>query len=385
MFAKSGAQYVVLTSKHHEGFCNFDSKSIPSTWNWNSMDVGPRKDLVGDLAQAVRKVSSPHTNQTLKFGLYHSLYEWFNPMWLQDRHNNYTTQNFVNLKTMPELYHLVEAYKPEVIWSDGDWDASPEYWKAKEFLAWLATNSSVKDTVVWNDRWGRGSRCKHGAFWTCTDRYRPNSTVTHKWENCMTLDKGSWGWNRQAPYSHYLTTKELIDEVVSTVSKNGNTLINVGPTADGTISPIFIDRLLGLGDWLKVNGQAVYGSRIWSVCDQDLNNDVYYTRDDEVLYGFLTQWPSDNEVPLVCPDISENTRAFILGLKDGKQYDLNLTVSRHLHTRAARSTNRKSNTTQPSVTIELPNLNPDEVPCDHVWVIAMTAIRNLDENTISKE
>ena len=326
MFAKSGAQYVVLTSKHHEGFCNFDSKSIPSTWNWNSIDVGPRRDLVGDLSQAVRKVSSPHTKKPLKFGLYHSLFEWFNPMWLQDKHNNFTTQNFVDLKTMPELYHLVEAYKPEIIWSDGQWGASSEYWKAKEFLAWLATNSSVKDTVVWNDRWGSDALCKHGAFWTCADHYRPNSTVTHKWENCMTLDKGSWGWNRQATYSQYRSTKELIDEVVSTVSKNGNILINVGPAADGTISPIFIDRLLGLGDWLKVNGQAVYGSRIWSVCDQDLNNDVYYTRDDEVLYGFLTRWPSDNKVPLVCPQISENTRAFILGVKTGKQIDLNLKV-----------------------------------------------------------
>jgi alpha-L-fucosidase len=307
-------------------------------------------------------------------------------MWQQDVHNNFTTQAFVDLKTMPELYHLVEAYQPEVIWSDGDWDASSTYWKATEFLAWLATNSSVRDTVVWNDRWGQGVHCKHGAFWTCQDRYLPNSTISHKWENCMTLDKGSWGWNRKTQFSNYLTTKQLVDEVVATVARNGNILINVGPAADGTISPIFLDRLLGLGDWLKVNGEAVYGSQIWSVCDQDLNNDVYYTRDDQLLYAFLTRWPSDNKVPLMCPEVSENTRAFILGLQnDEKNIDVDVKVSRHSHTRVAKSSSG-ANLSQPSFTIDLPALNPDEIPCDHVWVIAMTAIKNLDEiTTISKQ
>ena len=170
---------------------------------------------------------------------------------------------------MPELFQLVEKYKPEVIWSDGATGGDSDYWRAKEFLAWLATNSSVKDTVVWNDRWGRDAGCKHGSFLTCQDRYLPNQTVLHKWENCLTLDKTSWGWNRRANYANYMTTKELVDQTVETVARNGNILINVGPAADGTISPMFVDRLLSLGSWLQVNGQAIYGSRYWKVCDQD--------------------------------------------------------------------------------------------------------------------
>jgi alpha-L-fucosidase len=177
IFAESGAQYVILTSKHHEGFCNWDSRNISLTWNWNAMDIGPRRDLLGDLAYALRKpsVRSNQTKLPLKFGVYHSLYEWYNPLYHSDKANNFTTQHFLD-KTMEELYHLVKTYKPEIIWSDGEWDAHSDYWKSKEFLAWLANDSPVKDTAVWNDRWGSDSLCKHGGFLTCTDRYEPDST-----------------------------------------------------------------------------------------------------------------------------------------------------------------------------------------------------------------
>ena len=89
---------VVLTSKHHEGFCLWPSAN---SWNWNSVSIGPKRDLVGDLANAIRK------NTNLTFGLYHSLFEWFNPLYLSDKSNNFATQDFVTEKTMPELYDLI--------------------------------------------------------------------------------------------------------------------------------------------------------------------------------------------------------------------------------------------------------------------------------------
>jgi alpha-L-fucosidase len=168
-FAKSGAQYVVLTSKHHEGFCNWNSQDVPTTWNWNVMDLGPKRDILGDLAVQVRKQVSPQTSQTMKFGIYHSLYEWFNPLYQLDRANNFTTQHFVDSKTLPELYDLVEKYAPEILWSDGDWEAPSQYWKALEFLHWYATNSSVASSGVWNDRWGHEILCQHGSFLTCAE------------------------------------------------------------------------------------------------------------------------------------------------------------------------------------------------------------------------
>ena len=252
-FAKAGAQYVVLTSKHHEGFCNWDSRSIGTTWNWNSMDVGPRRDLVGELAKAVRdpSIKSPQTDKPLKFGVYHSLFEWFNPMFLADQSTNYTKRNFVDTKTMPELYQLVEKYKPEVIWSDGS-PGDSDYWRAKDFLAWLATNSSVKDTVVWNDRWGTDTKCKHGAFLTCGDRYHPDKTMTRYWEKCLSVDRSSSGYNRNASLDDYLTVPDLIHELISTVALNGNFLLNIGPASDGRLPTIFLDRLRGMGEWLQV-------------------------------------------------------------------------------------------------------------------------------------
>ena len=74
-------------------------------------------------------------------------------------------------KVGPELMELITKYKPEVLWSDGDWEADPGYWGTLQFLAWLYSDSPVKDTVVTNDRWGVGVLCKHGDFYTCSDRW----------------------------------------------------------------------------------------------------------------------------------------------------------------------------------------------------------------------
>lgn len=100
LFYKSGARYVVLTSKHHEGYTLWPSKV---SWNWNAGDVGPKRDLVGDLAAAIRK-----KGEKVRFGLYHSLYEWYNPLYLADKAAKWTTNDFVKGKTMPELREVVE-------------------------------------------------------------------------------------------------------------------------------------------------------------------------------------------------------------------------------------------------------------------------------------
>jgi alpha-L-fucosidase len=211
------------------------------------MDVGPRRDILGDLSVAVKKAMSPHTQQPLKFGVYHSLYEWFNPMYLQDKRSNFTTQEFVDTKILPELFDLVTKYEPELIWSDGEWESDSTYWKAREFLDWYSTKSPVADTAVWNDRWGREVRCHHGSFVTCDDKYNPGTLQQRKFENAFTIDTTTWGYSRTSDYTDYMTVKELIHTLIEVVAFNGNVLINVGPAADGTIHPIFIDRLLGIG------------------------------------------------------------------------------------------------------------------------------------------
>ncbi|GBM85563.1 Alpha-L-fucosidase [Araneus ventricosus] len=233
--------------------------ATPETTNHRArnFDMVPIPVKVGDLAKAIRNKTNMH------FGVYHSMYEWFHPLYLLDQKNKYSTRYFVNTKTFPELIELVNNYQPEIIWSDGDWDAPDTYWKSKEFLAWLYNESPVKDVVAVNDRWGSGIPCKHGGYYTCADRYNPKALQTHKWENAMTLDKKSWGLRRNANLSDYLTIEELVATLAETVSCGGNLLINVGPTHDGQIIPIFEERLRQLGDWMKINGEAIYGTKPW--------------------------------------------------------------------------------------------------------------------------
>ncbi|XP_034418580.1 plasma alpha-L-fucosidase isoform X2 [Cyclopterus lumpus] len=267
IFASSGAKYIVLTTKHHEGFTLWGSNN---SWNWNAVDVGPKRDLVDEVSSALRA----HTD--LRLGLYHSLFEWFNPLFELDAANVFKTNYFPTAKTLPELHELVVKYKPEVLWSDGDGDAPDEYWNSTGFLAWLYNDSPVRDTVVTNDRWGFGSICKHGGYYTCDDRYQPGHLLDRKWENCMTIDTKSWGYRRNAPLSDYLTIQQLVATLVETVSCGGNLLMNIGPTHDGRISPIFEERLRQMGQWLKVNGESIYNTTAWRVQKEAVTPKVWW-------------------------------------------------------------------------------------------------------------
>jgi len=313
LVAASGAKYLVLTSKHHDGFTMWPSSR---TFGWNSMDVGPKRDVVGELAEAVRAQGS------VRFGLYHSLYEWYHPLYQQDKANNYTTRNFVEQKMGPELKELIEKYKPEVIWSDGDWDTTADYFDSLSFLSWLYSDSPVKDTIVANDRWGKGIPCHHGDFYTCFDRYNPGVLQPHKWENAMTIDKTSWGHRRNMQIEEVLTMDQLVKTLVETISCGGNLLMNVGPGSDGTIEPIFQERLRQMGGWLAVNGEAVYESRPWKVQNDTVNSSVWYTskvtqKEGVVVYGHVLGWPQGGKVVLGSSQPGDNTQVTILGYNGG--------------------------------------------------------------------
>ncbi|KAG7211448.1 hypothetical protein KM043_010732 [Ampulex compressa] len=306
VFKASGAKYIVLTSKHHEGYTMWPSAY---SFSWNAKDVGPNRDLVGELATAIRKTTD------LRFGLYHSLYEWYNPLFLADESNNFTTDHFISQKIYPELRELVETYKPEIVWSDGDASASDDYWKSKEFLAWLYNESPVRDTVVSNDRWGKNIACHHGGFYTCADRFNPGVLLPHKWENCMTIDRKSWGYRRNAVLSEYFTLPELVKELAETVSCGGNLLMNIGPTKDGIISPIFEERLRGMGAWLAVNGEAIYNTKPWKAQNDTLSSSTWYTqsKDGTKVYALVLDWPSGNTLYLGSLKMSPNSRMSLLG------------------------------------------------------------------------
>ncbi|KAI4817880.1 hypothetical protein KUCAC02_011253 [Chaenocephalus aceratus] len=304
IFKASGARYVVFTSKHHEGFTNWPSAV---SWNWNSMDVGPHRDLVGDLAAAVRK-------RSLHLGLYHSLYEWYNPLYLLDKASGFQSQKFVASKTLPELVDLVTTYKPDLIWSDGDWEAPDTYWNSTQFLAWLYNDSPVKDVVVTNDRWGKGCYCKHGGYYNCADRYTPGQLPDHKWEKCQSLDTRSWGYRRDMKLSEVMNLPSIVKDLVYVVAMGGNYLLNIGPMADGMIAPVFEERLRDLGAWLGINGEAIYATKPWRV--QMENSTVWYTVKHNTVHAIILHWPSKQILQLTAPRVTGATKVTLMDYPD---------------------------------------------------------------------
>jgi len=294
-----------LTSKHHEGFTNWRS---PQSWNWNSVDDGPHQDNVLLVGNAMRAVG-------LHFGLYFSLFEWFNPLYLADKATGGSSTVYVNTTMTPQLHDIVNTYLPEVIWSDGDWEMNDYYWGSRDFLAWLYNSSPVKDVVVTNDRWGAGDSCKHGGFWTCDDRYNPGHVLPHKWENCLTLDENSWGYRRNADVWNYMTIEDLLFQLASTVSCGGNMLLNAGPTSDGRIAPIMEERLLQIGSWLDINGPSIYYTMPWRVQNDTVASNVWYTaaKNGTAIYAIVLGYPAGGNLVLDAPIAGSGATVSILG------------------------------------------------------------------------
>jgi len=251
VFKKSGARYIVLTSKHHEGYCLWNSTEADRDWQrpWNAVTGTPHRDLLGDLTNAVRGAG-------LKMGYYYSLYEWFNPLWLQDK------KRFVTEHMFPQFKDLVTKYKPAIIFSDGEWELSDTAWKSTELLAWLFNESPVAKDVVVDDRWGNNTRGKNNGSTYTTSEYGSGMTADVVWEESRGIGH-SYGYNRNEQLGDYKSSHDLILMLVDIVSRGGNLLLDIGPTADGRIPVIMQQRLIDMGNWLNINGEAIYGTTPW--------------------------------------------------------------------------------------------------------------------------
>ena len=285
LFHDAGAGYVVLTSKHHEGFCLWDA---PDSEDWNAVEVGPKRDLIAPLAKAVR-------NQKMRFGLYYSLLEWDHGDKLPGNKYPNGSDAYVEEHVLPQMKDLVKKYQPSIIWPDGEWNKPPAYWQGPKFLAWYLKNSDKKDEIVWNDRWGKGSRGKHGGFYTTEYGKHGEEGGEHPWEESRGIG-GSYGYNSwyEDKDERYPSTQELLDVFVNIISRGGNFLLNVGPKADGTIIEVFQNRLRDIGRFLDANGAAVYGSRLPYKSEQSEN--IKFTRDkhNKNIFAFVKNKPGDS-------------------------------------------------------------------------------------------
>ena len=294
LFEKSGAKYVVLTAKHHDGFCLWPTSSGYSK-KWNSMEVGPKRDLVGELTKQVKA-------KGLKMGLYFSIIEWessatkrtesgyFLPDNIIEKYQ-IPEQDFVDKHLIPQLKDLVQTYEPSLIFSDGgEWDGTEEYFKTKEFLSWLYNESKVKDQVVVNDRFAKDMPGKHGDYYSSEYQDALNLNFDHPWEENRGIGD-SYGFNRAENIENYRTSKELIIELIDIVSRGGNLLLNVGPTADGRIPVIMQERLLDIGDWLKTNGEAIFNTKKYQAGNQQNDKQpIYFTVSNTNIFCFYSCW-----------------------------------------------------------------------------------------------
>ena len=306
LFKESGAKYVVLTSKHHEGFTLWPSAQ---SWNWNSVDVGPHRDLCGDLSTAVK-------NKALHMGFYYSLYEWYNPIYKSD------LQAYVNEHMIPQMKDLVTRYNPDILWTDGEWEKSSKEWKSEEFLSWLYNESPVKNNIVVNDRWGSDTRSRHGGIFTTEyglvgDKEGIENTVPHPWEECRGIGT-SFGFNRTETLSDYSSAKQLIKLLVSTVAAGGNLLLDIGPAADGTIPVIMQQRLMEIGKWLDTNGESIYSTRAFiktkkdEAINEETNKTIFFTQKDNLVYVICLGWPKSNIILKGFSHV-DNIKAVFLG------------------------------------------------------------------------
>lgn len=286
LFKKAGAKYAVLTSKHHDGYALWPS---PESAYYNSTVLGSGRDLCGEFTAAMKEAG-------LKSGFYYSLLEYANPLYPRNFIRNskirpYPIREWAARMNLPQMKELVENYRPDIVWPDGEWDFSDKDHLSEEFLAWLYNESSVKDSVVVNDRWGAGVRGKHGGHYTTEYVLDGGSKVglseMHPWEECRGIGR-SFGYNRFETAEDYMTREQCLETLVKIVSAGGNLLLNVGPTADGRIPAIMQDRLLAMGRWLETNGEAIYGSTRYcgaaEACDLPR---VYFTAKGTVVYAIV--------------------------------------------------------------------------------------------------
>lgn len=375
LFERAGVRYVVPTSKHHDGFALWPSAEASRTWGrpWNAVETGPRRDLMAELAEATRA-------RGMKFGFYYSLYEWFNPLWDKAR-----PVRFINEHMIPQFKDVVTRYKPALIFSDGEWDLHSSVWRSEELLAWLYNETDVRNEVIVNDRWGKDCRHRHGGYYT-TEYAAGMEDSSHPWEESRGMG-ASYGLNRAERADDYKSARELLFVLIDLVSRGGNFLLNAGPAADGTIPPLMEERLLEMGAWLKVNGEAIYGTRqagrscqwtdgtragqkfgeyrvkyevLDSIGQKPRDGvavkQVFYTQKPGALYAITAGWPG-RELALRGVSAPAGAKVTMLGAPGELKWMM-------------RAGGLRMGTESESVMIiNMPGLGPDELPCAYAFVV----------------
>jgi len=325
LFKKIGAKYVVLVTKHCDGFLLWPSKHP----NPNEDDYIASRDIVGELTEEVKK-------RSMKMGFYYSTaWDWsFNLNPIVDGMS--FIENYINPEPYTEyvnthIYELIDNYEPLLLWADMGYPPGTNIF---EIFAYFYNKNN--EGVV-NDRWRQVipkekklAKLAHCDY-TTPEYTTPKKIKKKKWEATRGLGN-SFGYNKFETIKDYMTLKELLYMFIDIVSKNGNLLLNVGPMVDGTIPEIQKERLLGLGKWLDVNGEAIFGTRPWKRAEGTTRESipVRFTQKNEFLYAILMGKPETETITLENLNLEGISEVDLLGNKENlswKLEDTNLTIN----------------------------------------------------------
>lgn len=336
MAKDAGMKYVVITSKHHDGFCLFDS----DVSKWDVGGAPNKRDIMQELSDACRR-------HGLKFCTYHSIMDWHHPDYLPRRgwEKDRSTQgaNFDRFERYlhAQVTEVITRYRPAVMWFDGEWEKTWTHERGVrlfELCRRLAPEMIVNNRVDVH-RQGMQGFSKNdeavGDFDTPEQEIPATGLPGVDWESCMTMN-GHWGWN--AADTRWKSDELLIRNLIDIASKGGNYLLNVGPRADGTFPEQSVERLASIGKWMRANGDSISGTT--ASVFESLPFGRCTVRHNK-LYLHVFDWPSDGR--LFLPGLaSPVTRAYLL-----KRPDDNLAVG--------------TNTDAGGVSVAVPATAPDQI------------------------
>lgn len=328
LFQRSGAQFAGPVGEHHDGFCMWNTRFT----EWNAAKMGPHRDVVGQLEKAIR-------SQGMRFlvALHHAENWWFYPHWKKEydtsdpryvglygeqhnmdgnaneefSHDDFSQQARPSQKFLEtweaKIQELIDGYLPDVLWFDFGLKAIPEQYK-QDFLAYYY-NKAVqlgKEVAViykWHD-------LPPGIGVVDLELGRFDTLTYHDWITDTTVDDGSgWGYMKNAGYKSLRT---LVHYLIDNVSKNGSLLLNVGPKPNGEIPEQAKELLIGMGKWLEVNGEAIFGTTPWMnygsgptrmeksgyfMEDQEVQytaKDIRFTTKNDALFAICLGWPQED-------------------------------------------------------------------------------------------
>ncbi len=287
----AGMKYIVITSKHHDGFALWDSKVS----NYDVMDFAPyKKDILKALADECKA-------QGITLCFYHSIMDWHHPDaqaahypdYNTDKKQNPNFDKYVTNYMKPQLDELVKNYDPAVIWFDGEW--MPEWTEpqGKELYNYLR---NMKPSLIINNRVGKGRKGMQGMndtqdaagdFGTPEQEILEGKSDGLPWESCMTMND-TWGYKTND--NNWKSAEKLVHNLVDISAKGGNYLLNIGPKADGEIPSQSVERLAEMGKWLKVNGEAIYTTQSLKSYKEGENLRYTQSADGKYIYAVSLKW-----------------------------------------------------------------------------------------------